>query len=76
MPDNAFEMPLNFAGHNARILVTHPFNGPWLVRTEVDGRVLGWEQFAHRFQVERFRARMQDWIAQVEAAERRGVRAA
>jgi hypothetical protein len=76
MADNAFEVPLNFAGHNARLVVSHPFNGPWTVRTEVDGRVLGWEQFAHRTQVDRFRARMQAWIAQVEAAEQRGNRAA
>jgi hypothetical protein len=76
MPDTSFELPLKFDGHVARIIVTRLHNGSWHVCTEVDGRRLGWEQFTHRIQVERFRSRMQQWIAQAEAAERRLARVA
>jgi hypothetical protein len=68
---HTFELPLAFNGHHARLVVNHLATGTWQVRTEVDGRVLGWEQFAHRNQVDNFRARMQDWLAQAEASERR-----
>ena len=71
MSHTTFELPLAFAGHAAHLLVTHLPNGAWYVRTEVDGRTLGWEQFALRVQVDRFRTRMQDWLSQVEASERR-----
>ena len=71
MKDFAFELPLVFAGHLARILATPLAKGGWYVRTEIDGRVLGWEQFAHLAQVERFRTRMQGWLTEVEATERR-----
>lgn len=68
---DAFELPLAFDGHAAHLLVTHLPNGAWHVRTEVDGRELGWKEFARRVQVDRYRARMQDWLAQEEARERR-----
>jgi hypothetical protein len=71
MVRGAFELPLAFDGHDAQLLVTHLPNGAWHVCTEVDGRVLGWEQFALRVQVDRFQTRMQDWLTQVEARERR-----
>jgi hypothetical protein len=67
----SFEMPLEFDGHIARIVATRLFRGGWRVRAEVDGRLLGWEQFAHRNQVERFRTRMQQWCAMAAEAERR-----
>ena len=76
MFDSTFELPLAFDGHAAHLVVTHLPNGRWSVRTEVDGRVLGSEQFAMRPQVDRFRARMQDWLSQVEASERRDARLA
>lgn len=76
MPYTTFERPLHFEGHVARIVVTHLLNGTWRVCTEVDGRLLGWEQFARRIQVERFCARMQEWVAHAEAAERQLTRAA
>ena len=71
MSDTTFELPLNFDGHIARIVVRHLHNGSWHVCTEVDGRRLGWEQFTSRSQVERFCTRMQQWIAHAEGAERR-----
>jgi hypothetical protein len=76
MPDATLELPLAFDGHHARMVVTHRRDGAWRVCTEVDGRVLGWEQFARWVQVERFRSRMQGWISQVEAAERQFTTAA
>ena len=71
MAANTFELPLAFAGHSARLEVTHLQNGAWHVETKVDGRVLGWERFTLRVQVDRYRARMQQWLAQAEAGERR-----
>jgi hypothetical protein len=76
MAANAFELPLAFDRHTARLEVTHLQNGAWLVHTKVDGRVLGWERFTLRVQVDRYRARMQQWLAQAEARERRLVSAA
>ena len=71
MAGHTFEVPLAFHGHTARLVVTQLAHGGWHVRTEVDGRVLGWEQFARRVQIDHFRARMQEWLAQAEASERR-----
>ena len=71
MATNTLELPLAFDGHVARLVVTHHPQGTWHVRTEVDGRVLGWEQFTHRVQVDHFRGRMQQWLAHAEACERR-----
>ena len=71
MAGHTFELPLAFNGHVARLIVTPLAHGAWHVRTEVDGRVLGWEQFAHRAQVEHFRGRMQEWLTHAEASERR-----
>ena len=71
MADNTFELPLAFDGHTAFMAVTHLRDGAWLVQTIVDGRVLGWEQFALRAQVNRYRARMQQWLTLAEANERR-----
>ena len=71
MTNGGFELPLSFAGHVARIVVTPLAKGGWQVCTEVDGRVLGWEQFVHKAQIDRFRERMQNWIRQVEDTERR-----
>ena len=73
---NAFELPLAFDRHTARLEVTQLQNGAWLVHTKVDGRVLGWERFTLRVQVDRYRARMQQWLAHAEARERRQVSAA
>jgi hypothetical protein len=75
MTESTVEMPLAFNGHDARIIARPLATGGWHVRTEVDGRVLGWEQFRHRVQVERFRARMQGWIKLIEAKEQRLVSA-
>ena len=63
----SFELPLAFDGHVARLLVTHLPTGAWYVETQVDGRLLGWEQFRFRGQVDRFRIRMQQWLSQVDA---------
>jgi hypothetical protein len=71
MTENTFELPLAFDGHVARLVVTRPAPGVWHVETQVDGRVLGWEQFTGRAQVDRFRARMQQWLAHAAASERR-----
>jgi hypothetical protein len=71
MAGHTFELPLAFDGHVARLIVTPLAHGAWHVRTEVDGRVLGWERFARRSQVDHFRARMQEWLTQAEACERR-----
>ena len=71
MAANTFELPLAFAGHCARLEVTHLPDGAWQVVTTVDGRTLGWERFTLRAQVDRYRARMQHWLAQAEAGERR-----
>jgi hypothetical protein len=71
MLDNSFELPLSFHGHAARVLVRRLRNGAWRACTEVDGHVIGWEQFTLRVQVDRFRARMQAWLTQAEANERR-----
>lgn len=75
MFDSTFELPLALDGHVARLLVTHLPNGAWHVRTEVDGRVLGWEEFRARCQVDRFRAKMQGWLTHVHATERRSTAA-
>ena len=69
MAVNTFSLPLAFDGHTAHLDVTHHRNGAWLVSTSVDGRVLGWERFALRAQVDRYRARMQQWLALAEANE-------
>lgn len=71
MLDSTFELPLALDGHTARLIVRRLPNGAWHVRTEVDGRVLGWEEFSTRFQVDRFRAKMQGWLTHVHATERR-----
>ena len=71
MAANTFRLPLTFDGHTAYLDVTHLQNGAWLVYTKVDGRVLGWEQFARRVQVDGYRARMQQWLALAEANEHR-----
>jgi hypothetical protein len=76
MGANTFELPLAFQGHTARLEVTHLENGAWLVQTKVDGRVLGWERLTRHVQVDRYRARVQQWLAQAEASERRRVPAA
>lgn len=75
MAEATIEMPLEFTGHEARIIAEPIATGGWHVRTEVDGRVLGWEQFRHRAQIERFRTRMQSWMAMMEATEQRLVSA-
>jgi hypothetical protein len=71
MAANTLRLPLAFAGHAAYLDVTHLQNGTWYVETKVDGRVLGWDRFMLRAQVDRYRARMQRWLAQAEAGERR-----
>ena len=71
MAVKTFELPLVFDRHSAHLDVTHLPNGAWHVETNVDGRVLGWERFALRVQVDRYRARMQQWLALAEARERR-----
>jgi hypothetical protein len=71
MAANTFRLPLAFDGHTAHLEVTHLQNGGWLVYTKVDGRVLGWERFTLRVQVDRYRARMQQWLALAETNERR-----
>lgn len=71
MADHTFELPLAFDGHTAFLAVTHLRDGAWLVQTVVDGRTLGWERFALRAQVDRYCARMQQWLALAEANERR-----
>ena len=71
MAGTTFELPLAFDGHDARLVVTPTAHGTWRVRTLVDGRVLGWEQFAHRVQVDHFRTRMQQWLAHAQASEKR-----
>jgi hypothetical protein len=76
MAANAFELPLAFDRHTARLEVMQLQNGAWLVHTNVDGRVLGWERFMLRVQVDRYRSRMQQWLAHAEARERRLVSAA
>lgn len=76
MAANTFSLPLAFDGHTAHLDVTHLQNGAWLVYTKVDGRVLGWEQFTRRVQVDGYRARMQHWLALAEANERRLLSAA
>ena len=76
MAASTFELPLTFDGHAARLEVTLLENGAWFVQTMVDDRVLGWERFARRAQVDRYCARMQQWLAQAEASERRLVSAA
>lgn len=70
MFDETFELPLCFAGHEARIVVTRLEQDHWYARTEVDGRVLGHEYFIHRAQVDRFCRKMQTWLTQMEATER------
>ena len=70
MAGNHFELPLRFEGHSARLVVKELPHGVWHVKTEVDGRVLGWEQFSLRVQVDHFRARMQEWLTQAAASER------
>ena len=71
MAANTLRLPLAFDGHSAHLEVTHLQNGAWYVETKVDGRVLGWERFMLRAQVDRYRARMQQWLALAEASERR-----
>ena len=68
--NGAIEMPLSFAGHTARIVVSPAHDDGWHVRAEVDGRTLGWEHYTHWLQVERFRARMQEWINTAAGSER------
>ena len=71
MADNILKLPLAFNGHTAFLAVTHLHDGAWLVQAMVDGRVLGWERFTLRAQVDRYRARMQQWLTLAEASERR-----
>ena len=71
MMPNTFELPLAFDGHVARLVVRHLPDGGWRVGTEIDGRVLGWEQFTRRVQVDHFHSRMQRWLAQAQADESR-----
>jgi hypothetical protein len=70
MLTHATALPLAFAGHAARVLVTPLGNGRWHVEAQVDGRTLGWEEYANWPQVEHFRERMQRWVKQAEDAER------
>jgi hypothetical protein len=65
------ELPLTFAGHVARIVISSLPDGGWNVCAEVDGRTVGWEQYSNWTQVERFHARMQNWVTAAEAAEQR-----
>jgi hypothetical protein len=69
---DALELPLTLAHHAGRVLATKLRDGSWHVRAEVDGRILGWEHYTTWTQVERFRARMEGWVAQFESTEHRG----
>ena len=63
------ELPLVFAGHTARIVVRRLHRGGWHVRAEVDGRTLGWHEYAYWPQVEHFQQHMQEWLNHAEATE-------
>ena len=67
----AVELPLTFPGHSARVVVTPCADGGWDVRTEVDDRTLGCEHYVRWPQVERFHARMQEWVNTAQHAEDR-----
>jgi len=64
MLPTALELPLDFAGHDAKVIATPLHAGGWHVRAEVDGRTLGWERYTWWAQVEHFHRRMQQWISQ------------
>ena len=66
------ELPLAFDGHLARLVVTRVNGAGWHARAEVDGREIGWEHYPLWVQVERFRERVQTWLAQAERAQRPG----
>jgi hypothetical protein len=66
MLTRATELPLAMAGHAARVLVTPLCHGGWRVEAVVDGRTLGWKEYANWRQVEHFCERVQQWVQQAE----------
>jgi hypothetical protein len=76
MAANTFRLPLVLHGHTAYLDVTRLENGSWLVYAKVDGRVLGWERFPLRVQVDRYRTRVQQWLTWADARTCRQLAAA
>ena len=70
MSTTPIELPLAFDGHLARVVVTRTNTDGWHACAEVDGREIGWEHYTLWVQVERFRERMQTWLAQAERTQR------
>jgi hypothetical protein len=62
MSDAARDLPLQFAGHHAHVLVQTDEDGGWLVSTEVDGRQIATDYCPDWRAVERFHSRMQQWL--------------
>lgn len=71
MADLAHDLPLDLRGHNARVLVEPDDDGGWSVSTEVDGRAVASDYCSDWRGVERFQARMQQWLAMAASGKAR-----
>ncbi len=62
MADAALELPLDIAGQPARVRACPDDQGGWNVSTEVEGRAIASDYCPDWRSVERFHARMQQWL--------------
>ena len=71
MADLARDLPLDFGAHSARVHVEPDNDGGWSVSTEVDGRAVAADYCPDWRAVERFRARMQQWLTMAASGKAR-----
>ncbi len=71
MAQDAVDLAVPFGHHEARIHVRPDDDGGWAVSTEVDGREIASDYCAQWRHVERFRARMEQWLKVAAATETR-----
>jgi hypothetical protein len=68
MPDASLDFQLPFGDRVAQIHARPDDDGGWAVSTEVDGREIASDYCPNWRRVERFRARMQQWLKVAEAS--------
>jgi hypothetical protein len=67
MSDAVLELPLSFGSDDAKVHARRDSDGGFAVSTEVDGREIASDYCPDWRRVERFRARMQQWLTNAAA---------